>query len=538
MIYTEQDRVRRLEEMRKLAVARGGECLSNRFIDNKTKLHWRCAEGHEWEAIPQNVIRGHWCMICGNERQGRLKAHTIEMMQKIAAERGGECLSTIYKNNTTELRWRCKHGHEWTAVPGSVVGRKNFKGSWCPICAGKLPKNSALQELQKLAVRRGGKLLSKHYKNARSHLRWQCAKAHKWSAIPSAVKRGGWCPICAGSFPLNIGHMRKAASTFDGRCLSKKYINVDTPLRWRCLEGHEWSARPENVLAGHWCPICATGISERICRALLERMTGIPFPKARPQWLKNERGRQMELDGYAPSLELAFEYQGHQHFQPVSFFTSNVEKFNQRQQDDERKRCLCLEHGVTLLAIPYSVPHDGLHEYLAKRLNELKRGLVIDSTPVKIGRLGVWRRKNLEEMKLPTAASCGVSAPLPEQRQLSIHRLFCWAALLLNVALDDLLGRAFPHRPDIAPVTPKLSTPKHATNFWMHTKHLPRCDALHHLHNPRRRPTPARPNKHMHMIPVRSHLLDLIPIPLANLPQRLHQGLPILRLPKHLLAGT
>ncbi len=140
------------------------------------------------------------------------------------------------------------------------------------------------------------------------------------------------------------------------------------------------------------------------------------------------------------------------------------------------------------------------------------------------------------EMKLPTAASCGVSAPLPEQRQLSIHRLFCWAALLLNVALDDLLGRAFPHRPDIAPVTPKLSTPKHATNFWMHTKHLPRCDALHHLHNPRRRPTPARPNKHMHMIPVRSHLLDLIPIPLANLPQRLHQGLPILRLPKHLLA--
>ncbi len=38
------------------------------------------------------------------------------------------------------------------------------------------------------------------------------------------------------------------------------------------------------------------------------------------------------------------------------------------------------------------------------------------------------------EMKLPTAASCGVSAPLPEQRQLSIHRLFCWAALLLNVS--------------------------------------------------------------------------------------------------------
>src|SRR5208282_4219936 len=139
-------------------------------------------------------------------------------------------------------------------------------------------------------------------------------------------------------------------------------------------------------------------------------------------------------------------------------------------------------------------------------------------------------------MKLPTAASCGVSAPLPEQRQLSIHRLFCWAALFLNVPLDDLLGRAFPHRPNVAPVTPKLSTSKHPPNFWMHPKHLPRSDALHHLHNPRRRPTPPCPNEHMHMIPVGPHFLDLIPIPLSNLPQRLHQCLPILRLPEHLLA--
>jgi len=399
MIYTERDRQRRLEEMRRLANARGGACLSKHFVDNRTKLHWRCAEGHEWRAIPQNVVRDHWCMICGNERQGRLKAHTIEMMRKIAAERGGECLSEIYRNNLTKLRWRCKQGHEWEAVPGSIMESHGREGSWCPICVGKLPKDSALQELKKLAASRGGLLLSMRYQNARAHLRWQCAKGHKWKAIPDAVKRGSWCPVCGGSFPLNIGQMRRAARVFGGRCLSKEYVNSDTHIHWRCAEGHDWEAKPYHVLKGHWCPICSSGISERICRALLERITGVQFSKARPNWLRNERDRQMELDGFAPSLGLAFEYHGHQHYQLVPFFHSNPEKFRQRQQDDDHRRQLCREHGVTLLEVPHHIPHDKLQEYLAKKLNGLKHGLIQDNTPVKIGQLGVWLRKDLEEMQ-------------------------------------------------------------------------------------------------------------------------------------------
>ena len=82
MVYTTQDRQCRLEEMCRLATSRVGACLSKQFVDNKTKLRWRCAKGHEWKTIPQNVIRNHWCKICGNERQGQLKAHTIEMMRK------------------------------------------------------------------------------------------------------------------------------------------------------------------------------------------------------------------------------------------------------------------------------------------------------------------------------------------------------------------------------------------------------------------------------------------------------------------------
>jgi hypothetical protein len=399
MRYTEEDRVRRLEEMKSLAVARGGACLSKRYTDNRTKLRWRCAAGHEWDAIPLNVERNHWCAICGNERQGRAKAHSIEMMHKIAASRGGQCLSSFYKNNLTKLRWRCQQGHEWEAVPGSITGSGGRTGSWCPICVGKLPKNTALERLRELAASRGGVLLSPHYRNVKTPLHWKCTKGHEWRAISESVRAGTWCPVCGGSFPLNLEMMRNYARKYGGECLSSQYINSKTHLRWTCCEGHEWEAKADHVLKGHWCPICSAGVSERICRALLERMTGVRFLKQRPEWLRNERGNQMELDGYAPSLGVAFEYHGEQHYKQSAFFHQKPDAFEHRQRDDEQKRRLCEERGVVLFEVSYVVPHDQLQVHLASLLRRANIDLIHDEAPIEITELDVWRRKDPEELR-------------------------------------------------------------------------------------------------------------------------------------------
>jgi len=53
-----------IEDMRQLARSRGGECLSTDVGDGKTKLKWRCAFGHEWEATPLLHKVGHWCPEC------------------------------------------------------------------------------------------------------------------------------------------------------------------------------------------------------------------------------------------------------------------------------------------------------------------------------------------------------------------------------------------------------------------------------------------------------------------------------------------
>jgi hypothetical protein len=407
MKYNDEHRTLVLERLQRIAAGHGGVCLSNHYINTITKLRWRCVAGHEWEAVPFNVSRGHWCMICGNERQGRAKAHSIEMMQEIADSRGGQCLSSSYRNNLSKLRWRCAKGHEWEAVPGSIVGSGKHEGSWCPICAGKLPKRLAFENLKHLATARRGQLLSIGYHNAKTPLRWKCASGHEWEAIPDAVKRGTWCPVCGGSYPLNLALMQEPAQKRGGDCLSTEYVNSKTHLHWKCAEGHEWTAKPDHVLKGHWCPICSAGVSERICRALLERMTGVRFSKARPQWLRNKRGGQMEFDGYAASLSVAFEYHGEQHYERNIFFHKDQRAFKQRQQDDEQKRRLCRRRKITLLEVPYQIPHEQLQVYLANLFDRANLGVICDRTEVKIAELGAWRPKDCNDLQALAASRGG-----------------------------------------------------------------------------------------------------------------------------------
>ena len=53
-----------IEDMRRIAIERGGKCLSHTYKNNMTKLLWLCSEGHQWEAMPMKIISGTWCRKC------------------------------------------------------------------------------------------------------------------------------------------------------------------------------------------------------------------------------------------------------------------------------------------------------------------------------------------------------------------------------------------------------------------------------------------------------------------------------------------
>ena len=188
-----------LEELRGIAISRDGSLLSDYYINNSTKLRWRCAEGHEWEAVPSSIKQGSWCSICGDKRAGRKRANTIDEMKALAAAKGALCLSNSYGSVKSRLRWRCAAGHEWETQASVIIA-----GHWCLKCESlRLGRKYALtlEQIQTTARERGGQCLSDTYLNAREKLTWRCAKGHIWQTNANSVRQGSWCPVCGNKRP-------------------------------------------------------------------------------------------------------------------------------------------------------------------------------------------------------------------------------------------------------------------------------------------------------------------------------------------------
>lgn len=95
---------------------------------------------------------------------------------------------------------------------------------------------------------------------------------------------------------------------------------------------------------------------ERACRRAAEELTGMPFNKARPNFLRNEiTGRNLELDCYNPDLNIGIEYDGKQHYGQSSYFHTNREAFYNQKYRDDMKRRLCAQNGTELIVVSHTV---------------------------------------------------------------------------------------------------------------------------------------------------------------------------------------
>ena len=173
-----------IEEMRELARKKGGECLSDEYVNMFTKLLWRCSEGHTFSSRPEHVLRGQWCPHCaGNAR------HTIDEMRELAASHGGTCLSDDYVNSSTKLVWRCSEGHVFHNALKNIR-----KEQWCPVCARRF--DFTIEEMRLMAAEHFGECLSSEYVNSRQRLSCRCSELHEFEITPRQLSRGRWCPEC------------------------------------------------------------------------------------------------------------------------------------------------------------------------------------------------------------------------------------------------------------------------------------------------------------------------------------------------------
>lgn len=134
-------------------------------------------------------------------------------------------------------------------------------------------------------------------------------------------------------------------------------------LRHSC--GFIWNVRPADLVDGrqHSCPKCQRKYSwgVRVISAFLDRRN-IKYERE-----KILEGTLLRFDIFLPTLNLAIEYQGKQHYEPIPFFGGN-EKFQQQQERDNRKRQFCKDNNIFLLEISYTLKKEEIEKVLSENL--------------------------------------------------------------------------------------------------------------------------------------------------------------------------
>lgn len=87
-----------------------------------------CTPEKRGERTPDKAVR----LDHGYDESKPASELSLADMRQKAAHEGGECLSEEMRSGdlATPLRWRCRHGHEFTGSPSLIL----HGGHWCPEC--------------------------------------------------------------------------------------------------------------------------------------------------------------------------------------------------------------------------------------------------------------------------------------------------------------------------------------------------------------------------------------------------------------------
>jgi hypothetical protein len=209
-----------------------------------------------------------------------------------------------------------------------------------------------------------------------------CGAVRKTSIMTAVRLKTHHCKSCKPDSQWTLGDFRELVSDLGGKVLGlankpgSHLITARQKLAVQCPFGHTDEKHANHVSSQKTlCNECSTGLYERIVRSHFQAIFDTAFPRARPEWLVNDRsGYLLELDGFAPDLNVAFEHDGPHHSGRSIRPGQDEEYFEGVAYRDARKETLCRLNGVSLLRIPSlgdELPIADLRQFILDRCDEM-----------------------------------------------------------------------------------------------------------------------------------------------------------------------
>lgn len=295
-------------------------------------------------------------------------------------------INGVYKNSRSELTIRCQFCESETIIYFDYFKTRHN----CQKCK----NNKYIKEINSFAIKNSYKIINFIGKNYNIKAEIICNKGHVFFETYKNISRYDIkCKQCKNDNFINKAN--EIAIKRGGVCLSDKCVSVASKLKWRCEYGHEWISEFNTIRRGSWCGECSSGLGEKICRIYFETIFRKPFPRVRPEWIRNKNGKRLELDGFCEELKIAFEHNGFQHYKQISYYKYDIEGFNTIKTHDQIKIKLCKENNVKLIIIP-------------ELINILKIDLLKNFIKTECIRLNIELPKNYDDINIDIRqAYCG-----------------------------------------------------------------------------------------------------------------------------------
>lgn len=343
------------EYVAELAIKNPSVEAMEKYSGNKTKVLHRCKKHNvSWYMLPNNALKGCKCAKCKAENGHNIftKTHTtyVEEVRNINPD---IIVLDKYVTAKTPILHKCKiDGYEWNTTPTNILS-----GQGCPECAKRSRIESRLksheqyiQELSEIAptIEVIGKYIDSHTK-----ILHHCVVCnYYWEVNPNNTLNGCGCPICAGTAQKTHDEYVKQASLINPDIvILGKYINARTPILHKCkIDGNEWMAMPDKILHGQGCPQCNESQGERAIRQWLDAHNiRCVYQKS---FSDCKDIKPLPFDFYLPDHNVLIEYDGKQHYEPISHF-GGEQSFNRTKRHDNIKTEYCKNNNINLLRIPY-----------------------------------------------------------------------------------------------------------------------------------------------------------------------------------------
>ena len=242
------------------------------------------------------------------------------------------------------------------------VARYHLMGYGCSKCSGlkKGTTDEFIHKAQKIHLDRFDYSLV-DFKNINNKVEIICKRHGMFHQIPKNHLNGLGCSKCKGE--QNSKRSRSTTAEFIQKAQKRHgdlfdysksvYITTYRKVVVICRQHGDFLTSPHLHIIGTGCPKCNRKSQHRLFELIQST-----FPKEEviwefwDKWLGKQR-----LDIFLPRLNVAVEYQGIQHYKPVSKYSRNGDggqaAFEQAVKLDQRKRLLCQKNDCALFELQY-----------------------------------------------------------------------------------------------------------------------------------------------------------------------------------------